>query len=148
MLVSNIGNCIVTIVHQSYYKGKSMNQSRPILSAATRGLLAVLTSVMLVFGSASPSFAASTFYTCKSVEVGTYAERIHVRCNRAASGGIVFFAVSTSNSAHAARILSLLTTAHLTARNIVVEYDPNDTSGTAFGCQAQDCRRLLSVGVE
>jgi hypothetical protein len=54
----------------------------------------------------------------------------------------VYFSVATANSVHAARILSVLMMAHLSARSIVVEYDPNDTSGTAFGCQAHDCRRL------
>jgi hypothetical protein len=116
-------------------------------SVVARRLIAVVTAALLVLGSASRSSAASTFYTCKSVDVHSFAERIHVRCNQPTGGGIVFFAVSTANSAHAARILSVLMTAHLTGRNIVVEYDPNDTSGTAFGCQAHDCRRLLSVGV-
>jgi hypothetical protein len=123
-----------------------MNQPRSTRSVAARGLWVVLAGVMLVLGSASPSFA--TYFTCKSTEVRVFPERIHVRCDKAASGGIVYFAISTTNSAHAARILSLLTTAHLTARNLVVEYDPNDTSGTAFGCQANDCRRILSVGVQ
>jgi hypothetical protein len=94
------------------------------------------------------AFAASTFFTCKSVDVSSYPERIHVRCDKTASGGIVFFAIPTANSAHAARILSILTTAHIARRNIVVEYDPADNSGQAFGCDPSNCRRLLSVGVE
>ena len=124
-----------------------MIQPRSSLSPVTCLLLAVVTSILLIFGSATRAFASSTFYTCKSVDVSSYAERVHVRCDRATSGGIVFFAVPTANAAHAARILSVLMMAHLTARSLVVEYDPNDTSGTAFGCQAHDCRRLLSVGV-
>ncbi len=112
-----------------------------------RGWLALVICALLTLGSATGSSAASTFYTCKSVNVSSFAERIHVRCDKAAAGGIVYFAIATANSAHAARILSVLMTAHLTGRNLSVEYDPNDTSGTAFGCQAHDCRRLLSVGV-
>ena len=76
------------------------------------------------------------------------AERIHVRCAQATSAGIVFFAVATANSAHAARILSSLLLAHTAGKTIVVEFDPNDTTGTAFGCSAHDCRRLLSVAVQ
>jgi UDP-N-acetylmuramyl pentapeptide phosphotransferase/UDP-N-acetylglucosamine-1-phosphate transferase len=112
-----------------------------------RAWLAVVTCAVLIFGSAARSSAATTFYTCKSVDIHSFAERIHVRCDQPTGGGIVFFAAATANSAHAARILSVLMMAHLTGRTLVVEYDPNDTSGTAFGCQAHDCRRLLSVGV-
>jgi hypothetical protein len=124
-----------------------MIQPRSSLSPVTCMLLAVVTSTLLIFGSVTRSFASSVFYTCKSVNVSSYAERVHVRCDKATSSGIVFFAVATANSAHAARILSVLMMAHLTATSIQIEYDPNDTSGTAFGCQAHDCRRLLSVGV-
>lgn len=112
-----------------------------------RLLLGTMTVVLLTLGPTRPSFAASTFFTCKSVEVATYAERIHVRCTQVASGGIVFFAVSTANSAHAARLLASLLMAHTVGKDIVVEFDPSDTSGTAFGCAAHDCRRLLSVAV-
>jgi hypothetical protein len=109
--------------------------------------LAIAAITFVVSALATPSFAASTFYTCKSVDVSTYANRIHVRCDKPAAGGIVYFAVATANSAHAARILSVLLVAHVTGRSVRVEYDPIDTSGTAFGCLANDCRRLLSVGV-
>lgn len=115
------------------------------LSAVGCVLLAVMASALLVLGSATQALAAT--HTCKSVEVYVFPERVHVRCDNAASGGIVFFAVATANSAHAARILSALMMAHLTGRTIVVGYDPNDESGTAFGCQEHDCRRLFFVGV-
>jgi hypothetical protein len=105
----------------------------------------VVISVSLIFGSATKAFAAR--HTCNSVDVAAFANRIHVRCDIAASGGIVFFAVATANSAHAARILSVLMMAHLTTRKIIIEYNPNDTTGTSFGCLANDCRRLLSVAV-
>ena len=114
-------------------------------SPIARASLGVVISALLILSSATQAFAA--FYTCNSVDVATYANRVHVRCDKAASGGIVFFAVATANSAHAARILSVLMMAHLTTRKIVVEYNPNDTSGTSFGCLAHDCRRLLSVAV-
>ena len=91
---------------------------------------------------------ADEFYTCKPVDVSVYPERIHVRCDKPASGGIAFFAVSTAfeDPAHVARVLSVLLIARGTGKNVVVEYDPADTSGTDFGCRANDCRRLKSVG--
>ena len=121
------------------------------LSCAGLSLAARISLVVLIGGPLMPTpqaFAASTFYTCKSVDVTVYPERIHVRCNKATSGGFVFFAIPTANSAHAARILSILTTAHVASRNIEVEYDPADKSGDAFGCHSSNCRRLLSVGIK
>jgi hypothetical protein len=109
-----------------------------VFMAVAAGILSAATA---------PAFAAPTVHTCKSADVAVYAERLHVRCDVATSGGIVYFALATANSAHAARILSLLTTAHLTQKSLRLEFDPSDTSGTAFGCQANDCRRLLSVGI-
>jgi hypothetical protein len=114
-------------------------------SPIARASLAVVISALLILGSATQAFAAR--HTCNSVDVATFANRVHVRCDRATNGGIVFFAVATANSAHAARILSVLMMAHLTTRKIIVEYNPNDTTGTSFGCLAHDCRRLLSVAV-
>lgn len=98
---------------------------------------------------ASPAApAATTFYSCKPVDVSAYANRIHVRCSAAASGGIYFFAAATANTAHANRLLSVAMMAYLSNRKVVVEYDPSDTSGAAFGCEANDCRRMLSAGIE
>jgi hypothetical protein len=124
----------------------SWGRSTRILSLAAGAALVVMVGGWLML--TPQAFAASTFFTCKSVDVSSYPERIHVRCDKPASGVIVFFAIPTANSAHAARILSILTSAHIARRNIVVEYDPADMSGEAFGCVASNCRRLLSVGVE
>jgi hypothetical protein len=92
--------------------------------------------------------AAQTTHSCKSVDVTTFPERIHVRCSTAASGGIVYFAVPTANNENAARILSTLLAGHIAGKNMVIGYDTTDTSGTAFGCAKNDCRRLLYVGVK
>jgi hypothetical protein len=119
-----------------------------VTQTIVRVLLVPMAITLLTLAPARMSFAASTFNTCKPVEVGTYPERIHVKCAQAASGGIVFFAVATANSAHAARILSSLLMAHTVGKNIVVEFDANDMTGTAFGCAANDCRRILSVAVQ
>lgn len=110
--------------------------------------LALAITASWLAGTAAPVSAAPAFHTCKSVDVSTYPERIHVRCDKAAAGGFVFFAVSTSNSAHAARILAVLLVAHATGKSIEVEFDTGDTSGKAFGCQEHDCRRLISVGIK
>jgi hypothetical protein len=86
-------------------------------------------------------------YQCSSVGVAVYPERIHVECGVAAPGGIRFFALSTGNSPHAARILSVLSMAHVTGKDLYIGYDPNDTSGTTIGCQDTDCRLIQSAAI-
>jgi hypothetical protein len=130
-----------------------------------RASLAVVISALLILGSATQAFAASEHHTCNSVEVATFTDRVHVRCAQGPAwsvpgsvevgecieprgcAGIVFFAVATADSAHAARILSVLVVAHLAPRPIVIEYDRNDTTGPSFGCLEEDCRPILSVAV-
>ena len=87
-------------------------------------------------------------FLSKSVDVTTFPERVHVRCSTAASGGIIYFAVPTANNESAARILSTLLAGHIAGRTLVIGYDTTDTSGTAFGCAQNDCRRLLYVGIQ
>jgi len=82
------------------------------------------------------------WYQCTSVAVAVYANRIHVECSVAAPGGIRFFALGTANSSHAARILSVLSMAHVTGKDLRILYDPDDSSGDAIGCQASDCRLI------
>jgi hypothetical protein len=91
--------------------------------------------------SAQPG-AATAAYECVSIDVGVYVERIHVRCSVAAPGGISFFALSTANTAHAARVLSLIETAHVTGKHLYITYDPSDLSGAAIGCGNSDCRLI------
>ena len=106
-----------------------------------------VSTALLLCGLPTIASAAQTTFSCKSVDVTTFPERVHVRCSTPASGGIIFFAVPTSNNENAARILSTLLAGHIAGRTLVIGYDPADTSGTAFGCAAHDCRRLLYVGV-
>jgi hypothetical protein len=88
----------------------------------------------------------TVWHTCTSVGVAVYSNRIHVECNVAASG-IRFFALSTSNPHHTARILSVLSMAHVTGKQLTIEYNPTDTSGTAIGCLASDCRLIQSAAI-
>ena len=118
-------------------------------SHSTRSPLSFIFAVISLLLPWLPTIASAqqTTYSCKSVDVTTFPERVHVRCSTAASGGIIFFAVPTANNEHAARILSTLLAGHISGRTLVIGYDPTDTSGAAFGCATNDCRRLLYVGV-
>ncbi|MCZ7572790.1 MAG: hypothetical protein M5U01_29900 [Ardenticatenaceae bacterium] len=87
----------------------------------------------------------STWTTCTPARVGVFTTRIHIKC-AAAVGGIWYFAVATTDDAHAARVLSLLNTALVTGRSLVILYNPSDTTGgPPIGCAANDCRLLLAL---
>jgi hypothetical protein len=82
--------------------------------------------------------------SCVTQEVGTFADRVYVRC-AASVGGIFSFAVPTKDPSNAARMLSILTTAHVAGRTLQLTYDPGDKTGPSFGCPAKDCRLLLGA---
>jgi hypothetical protein len=82
--------------------------------------------------------------SCVSEQVGAFSDRVFVRC-AASAGGITTFAAPTSDAAHAARILSILSTAHVAGRTLQLTYEPRDTTGPSFGCPQKDCRLLLGA---
>ena len=71
--------------------------------------------------------------------------RIDVKCKETFDNGIRFFAVSTSKADFADNVLSVLNSAILARRTVRIRYDPKDLSGSSFGCNNNDCRRLLSI---
>jgi hypothetical protein len=105
-------------------------------------VVAVLTAYLLLVTQAE---AAQTWITCTPVDIATYSGRVHVLC-AAPVGGISFFAVSTQNSAHAARVLSVISTAQVAGRTLKILYDPADHSGAGIGCVVTDCRLIIAVG--
>ncbi len=96
-------------------------------------------------GSTGQAPAAAQWVSCVPINVTTYPLRMHVQC-QAPISGISYFAASTADTASAARILSILTTAQVAGRTLNVLYDPADTSGTAIGCPSSDCRLIQAVG--
>lgn len=109
------------------------------------GVVLLLTVGNVTFAS-SPAAPLDSFI-CTPTAVGAFPGRVHIRCNPAAPGAISYFAVCVSNdAANANRFLSLFTTAKATGKNLAVYYTPSDTTGTACGCAAGDCR--LAYGAE
>ncbi len=109
----------------------SLLQARPVQAAA---LAAVPTSV---------------FY-CTPAAVGAFPSRVHVRCTSALTDGastVFWFAVSTADSGSASRFLSIFTTAKVTGKVLALYYTSGDTSGTAWGCGAADCRAIWGAEV-
>ena len=42
-------------------------------------------------------------------------------------------------------MLSLAASALVANRKLLIYFNPNDLSGTAFGCQNADCRTILGI---
>jgi hypothetical protein len=78
---------------------------------------------------------------CHVTEVYAFSDRVHVKCNPAPLA-ISYFAVPTSNSAVAARFISMASL--VVGGYLWIDYEFFDTSGPSFGCQLSDCRRALS----
>ncbi len=94
-----------------------------------------------------PMYPNAVWGYCVPLNVTTYISRVHVKCT-AAIGSIQYFAVATSDSKNAARILATLLTAHAAGKPTSVLYEPLDTSNLPPGCWEGDCRLLLAVAVE
>ena len=94
---------------------------------------------------ASSTYGFSTQSDCVPVDVGTFANRVHVRCSASVSGGIWYFAVSSANTAEAARFLSLASAALVAGRTLTIFYETTDTSGDSFDCRSADCRKVLGM---
>lgn len=98
---------------------------------------------------------AVNWYVCNGPNhVAVFMERVHIFCQTtspvagapALDAAIAWFAVPTSpDSAAASRFMSLFQTAVITAKPIWIQLDPNDTSGSSFGCGAANCRQILGM---
>ena len=82
--------------------------------------------------------------SCTPVGVMTYSERVHVQCSSAIAG-ITYFAVSTADPAHAARVLNVITAAQALGRTVYLQFDDN-TASNPPGCLSGDCRLITAVG--
>ena len=111
-------------------------------------LLALTLSLFAAFLRVDAAEAAETWTTCTPVNVSVYSlgsKRIHVKCAQSVNG-IRYFALSSSDSALMARVLSLITSAQIGGRTLSILYDPADLSGQAWGCANSDCRILRAAG--
>jgi len=84
-------------------------------------------------------------FQCTPARVAAFTNRVHIRCSTAAPGAISYFAVSSSDSGTASCFLSIFTTAKVTGKDVLIYYVASDTSGSAWGCNASDCRVALGA---
>jgi hypothetical protein len=119
---------------------------------ALRQSLAVgvcLTAVLSAF--AVPRIAAAADARCTLRDVVVYTNRIHCQCTTTTTDGssvIRYFAVPTTDAKLADRLLTIGTTALVSGRRFIAGYNSGDVSGNAFGCKANDCRKLMYFGME
>jgi hypothetical protein len=94
------------------------------------------------------------WYQCNATNhVAVFTNRVHIYCTTTAPvgaapalPGISWFAFPTGpDSAAASRFMSIMQSAKIIGGTVWVEVDPNDTSGTTFGCGASDCRRIYGI---
>jgi hypothetical protein len=102
--------------------------------------------------------AAETGCWCNPVHPAIFANRIHVRCNASTSGDdcgsrypkINYFAFPTSKPIY--KDMWMLFVAYGSSapndsptRPVWIHFDPDDTSGQAWGCLATNCRTISWV---
>ena len=102
-------------------------------------------ALVAVLGIASEASAANQWSDCTPTAVATYSGRVHVRCSASVSGGIIYFAIATTDAPQAARFVSVASSALVAGRNLKVLFDPADVSGASFGCATNDCRRAQAL---
>jgi hypothetical protein len=132
---------------------------------ALEALLVVLLAVVALTRSAGTQAAPQSsgevpnayyWYQCNNIansHVAVFSTRVHLWCQSTTSvsggpalNGIYYFSVPTSpDSPLASRFMSLMQTAVIANRTVWVELDPNDTSGTSFGCGSANCRRIIGM---
>jgi hypothetical protein len=96
---------------------------------------------------AGPATAAITPFLCNVDEVTTFTNRVTVHCAQPYNTSIYFFAAPASDRDFAARMEAIGLVAQVTGTVARVYFDPNDLSGTSFGCGSNDCRRITGIEV-
>ena len=91
------------------------------------------------------AYSAGTWTSCSPVEIMTHSDRVHVKCATSVGGGIRYFAVSTTNTTLAARVLSVISTARVSGNTLTILYESLASSNPS-GCATTDCRLLYAVG--
>lgn len=85
-------------------------------------------------------------HQCIPINVLSFSNRVHVKCSNPVNS-IAYFALPLTDAAVVDRFLKIANTALVSEKKMYVGYGANDTTGTAFGCLASDCRKLTYFGI-
>jgi hypothetical protein len=108
--------------------------------------LAFLSTLAIVAASAFASVPAmADEHQCLASQVLVFSNRVHVKCSNPVNS-IAYFALPLTDATLVDRFLRIANAALLSEKKMWVGYTANDTSGTAFGCLAGDCRKLTYFG--
>lgn len=108
-------------------------------------MMMMVFAVVVCVAIAAEVSAAEVWSDCTPTAVASYGNRVHVKCSASVSGGIFYFALATTDTAQAARFVSVASSALVAGRNLKVLYDPADLTGAQFGCATNDCRRARAL---
>jgi len=98
-----------------------------------------------------PGVTAAAEFRCTLGDVVVFGNRVHCQCTTTTADGsakIRYFAVPTTDAKLADRLLTIGTTALVAGRRFIAGYNSGDTSGSSFGCNSNDCRKLTYFGME
>jgi hypothetical protein len=112
--------------------------------------LGAAAAVKLRAGTVYAAPMSAKYYSCTPDIIVSANVRVVAHCvtgynNTDAGNTINWFAYPTTDSAGASRMLSLLETARATSSAVTFYFDSLDTSGTAMGCAANDCRAIWAI---
>ena len=117
-----------------------------VLVVINLGIAAVFLLRILPVRAAPASPLAGTTHTCSPDLVVSANVRVVAHCAASyPTTNISWFAYPTSDSATASRMLSIFETAKATGSTVTFYFDTADTSGTSYGCQANDCRAIWAA---
>ncbi len=93
-----------------------------------------------------PELAQAADFDCIPVEIRQLHSRIHVKCERASSHGVQYFAVA-SDSSHRTKLFTSLATAALLSQKIFSVSYSLSTAANVPGCNS-NCRWPNAFGVK
>jgi hypothetical protein len=100
-------------------------------------------SAVLAFAFSSVAVAQSQAECAKVLEVAVFADRVHIKCQENYFGEPYFdyFAVPTSNSDEANRLLQIGLFARQNSTSLTVLFNFAAGNEASYGCDPSNCRR-------
>lgn len=114
-----------------------------------KGRLLISATLALMGLLAMPSMASAAWFACQPDLVTESSNRISVHCTNSISlngNTVTFVAISSTDTAKAARFLSVATSAFLSGKKLSVNI-PSSSSTNVSGCAASDCRTPTDFGL-
>jgi hypothetical protein len=104
-------------------------------------------ALFVLVGATLAGSADAAVYQCAVRAVAAFTNRVHVQCTQPYNTTISYFAAPASDRDLASRMEAIGLVAQVTGTVVNLYFNPSDTSGTNFGCQASDCQRITGIEV-